>query len=359
MRRRHSCAGHVAKISGIAYCARCRSGVVFVTFPTPLSAAYWNRRYSFQRVRSDLWSMFGSLLAMVVSTHSRSFRSSSLNHACSGKSLGAPDWSATPHFAMRTDTLPSPLLRVRCLDAEVSFVEMEGVTVWELVIPEMAQGSQYRLLMSSSPLGDAAHRCAGAPLKLVLAGALHMVTPVARSNQTSRHNAPELLEHMLRINFCHLCRCFSRQLLLLINRRKLKAKTREDRQQHRSRVSSFLFPRLPSPGRRGATREAAAKNIAGGTRHRQAGLRRNTRHHITDDCMAASTLLRLALNLSNRVKDRSPTEPENFSALPLHVASTEASPLMWSAAILRAVFLQPRRFAQRGRSSCLQKLPAL
>ena len=79
---------------------------------------------------------------------------------------------------------------------------MEGVTVWELVMSEIAQESQYRLLVSSSPLGDAAHRCAGAPLKLVLAGALHMVTPVARSNQTSRHNAPELLEHMLRINFC-------------------------------------------------------------------------------------------------------------------------------------------------------------
>ena len=97
-------------ISGIADRARWRSGVVFVTFPClfPLH---------------------------IVTT-----------------ALGR----CSPWWCPRTHTLSAALMRpcdkVSVLTRRGSPVEMEGV------MSEIAQGSQYHFLMSSSPPGDASHR---------------------------------------------------------------------------------------------------------------------------------------------------------------------------------------------------------
>ena len=96
-------------------------------------------------------------------------------------------------------------------------------------------------------------------------------------------------------------------------------------------------------------------------------LRRNTRPQITDDCKAQGCFRTSppcsepVQQCERQVAQLSPNDDraETFLVLPFHLASTEASPLVWSAAILRAPFLPSRRFHQCGRSSCLQTQPAL
>ena len=58
----------------MASCARWRSCVFFVTFSRLFPVHICHQRYSFQRVRSDLWPKFGLLLALALSCHFRSFR---------------------------------------------------------------------------------------------------------------------------------------------------------------------------------------------------------------------------------------------------------------------------------------------
>ena len=95
--------------SGIADCARWRSAVVFVAFPClfPLHIAATAAHSS---------ECPQSLLAMALFSHSRFFRSSLLNHALVIARRSRPIRDTAP---CDKDSLPAPLLRVRCLDAEV------------------------------------------------------------------------------------------------------------------------------------------------------------------------------------------------------------------------------------------------
>ena len=141
------------KTSGMATCARWRSGVVIVTFPC-LYPLHITTSIPASALRSvaKFWvaARHGAVLPL-------SLISEQLVEPCF---CHRSQLQANPRHR---HTLPPPLLRVRCLD-----LELEGVRVWELVMPEIAEGSRYRLLTSSSPPGEASHRCAEAPLKRFL-----------------------------------------------------------------------------------------------------------------------------------------------------------------------------------------------
>ena len=144
-------------------------------------------------------------------------------------SLAAPDPSAAPHLATRTHSLLhvcefAVLTRRfscrngRCHSVGTCHVRDRGriaISPFDVVFSTWRRRAPLR---RSAVEAGSCGRAAGDDCGLSPGGTEKsfsqprssckidrlraMVTPVARSNQTSRHNAPGLLEHMLRINFC-------------------------------------------------------------------------------------------------------------------------------------------------------------